>query len=135
MDMTWTDADVSAARTRVADLVAGLPGTTQDQAQGHTGYLVRKKRYAWLEVDHHGDGRLALWIKAERGEQEALVGADPERYFVPPYLGPSGWVGVRLDPAARPDWDEIAALLEAGWRLNAGKRAVAAYDAEHPPPA
>ena len=80
---------------------------------------------------HHGDGRLALWVKAPKGEQDALVGADANRYFVPPYLGPSGWVGVQLDDASDPDWDEVATLLEQAWRMNAGKRLLATYDAEH----
>lgn len=80
-------------------------------------------------MDHHGDGRLALAVKAPPGEQEALVGADPRRYFVPAYVGPKGWVGVLLDPASDPDWDEIAALVEQGWRMTAGKRAGAAHDA------
>jgi hypothetical protein len=91
---------------------------------------VRGKRFAWLLVDHHGDSRLGLCIKAERGELEALTGADPVRYYRPAYLGADGWVGANLDPASNPDWPEIDALLEQGWRLQAGKRAVAAYDAE-----
>lgn len=72
-------------------------------------------------------------MKAPRGEQEALVGADPRRYFVPAYLGPRGWVGARADPGSRPDWDEIAALVEQAWRMTAGKRAAAAHDAARRP--
>jgi hypothetical protein len=130
MDDSWGHADVERARARLAALVADLPGVETEESHGHTGYLLRGKRMAWLLVDHHGDGRLALWVKAPRGEQQALVGTDPKRYFVPPYLGPSGWVGACVDDGSQPDWDEVAALLEQAWRMTAGKRAVAAYDAQ-----
>jgi hypothetical protein len=125
----WDDTDVARVRTRLAGLACALPGVEALDEHGHTGYLVRGKRIAWLLVDHHGDGRLALWVKAPPGEQEALVSGEPRRYFVPPYLGPRGWIGVQLAPAADPDWDEVAALLEQSWRMSAGKRAVAAFDA------
>lgn len=115
---------------RLAELVAALPGLRTEDASGHIGYRVGGKRFAWLLVDHHGDERLALCVKAPVGEQQALVSADPERYFVPAYLGRHGWVGVQLDERSRPDWDDVASLLEQAWRLTAGRRAVAEYDAE-----
>jgi len=61
-----------------------------------------------------------IWLKAEPGVQDALVRADPERYFVPPYVGPSGWVGARLDK--KPDWKAIAALVRGAWALSAPKK-------------
>lgn len=125
----WSEAEVGRAQARLAASVAPLPGVETLDAHGHTGYSVRGKRFAWLQVDHHGDGRLALAVKAVPGEQTALVSADPDRYFVPAYLGASGWVGVNLDDAAEPDWAEVDFLLEQAWRLSAGKRAAAAYDA------
>jgi hypothetical protein len=130
--MRWGNHDVTAATGRLADVVADLPGTTVREAYGHVEYLLAKKKFAWLLVDHHGDGRLALWVKAPTGEQEALVGADPVRYFAPPYLGPNGWVAVNVDADSRPDWDEVSALVVQAWRMSAGKRAVAAYDESHP---
>lgn len=130
-ERAWNQADAVRVGARCNELVAPLPQTVVEDAYGHTSYLLGKKRYAWLLVDHHGDGRLALWVKAPKGEQDALVGADANRYFVPPYLGPSGWVGVQLDDASDPDWDEVATLLEQAWRMNAGKRLLATYDAEH----
>jgi hypothetical protein len=90
--------------------------------------MLRGKRFAWFLVDHHGDGRLALWVKAPAGDQQALTSADPERFFVPPYLGPSGWVGANLDDASNPDWEEVTGLLEQAWRMSAGKRLIATYD-------
>jgi hypothetical protein len=126
--MPWTDSDRVAARSRLVALVNGLPETAVEDAHGHTTLLCRGRGFGSLMVDHHGDGRLALWIKAPRGEQPALVSGDPVRYFVPPYVGPSGWVGVLLDPGSRPDWGEVAALVEQGWRMSATKRAIAAYE-------
>jgi hypothetical protein len=127
----WDDADRERVRGRLVHLTCDLPGVTVDDAYGHTGFMLKGKRMAWLLVDHHGDGRLALWVKAPPGEQESLISADPVRYFRPAYLGPSGWVGVNLDDESTPDWDEVAGLLEQAWRMSAGKRAVAAFDAEH----
>lgn len=118
----WTDADREQVEQRLAELVVGLRGTEVERAHGHTGYSVRGNRFGWLLVDHHGDGRLALCVKAPPGEQEALVSADAQRYFVPAYLGARGWVGAALDPASRPDWAEVGALLEQAWRMTAGAR-------------
>jgi hypothetical protein len=129
---TWNEDDRTRVRTRLGELVADLPGVDVQDAHGHTSYLLRGKRFAWLAVDHHGDNRLALWVKAPPGEQEALVSADARAYFVPPYLGPRGWIGVNL--AAAPDWTEIAALLEQAWRMTATKRAIAALDAARAAP-
>lgn len=130
--MGWDRSDVDAATTRLATVVADLPGVVVAEAYGHVEYLLARKKIAWLLVDHHGDGRLALWVKAPRGEQEALVAADPARFFVPPYLGPSGWVAVNVDGSSQPDWAEVSALVVQAWRMSAGKRALAAYDEAHP---
>lgn len=127
----WTEADLERVRDRLVKLVAGLPGVVVEDSFGHTGFLLGRQRIAWLLVDHHGDGRLALCVKAPPGEMEALVGADPTRYFRPAYV--AEWVGV-LMYGVQPDWTEVGALLEQAWRMRAGKRAVAAYDADHPHP-
>ena len=76
---------------------------------------------------HHGDGRAAVWCKATRVNQSLMIAAAPERFFVPPYVGPSGWVGIWLDD--RPDWKEIASLLADGYRMTAPKRLAALLDA------
>lgn len=60
--------------------------------------------------DHHGDGRVALWLNAPEGVPEMLVGADPAGFFVPPYQGPFGWIGVCVD--LDPDWDEVREPLK-----------------------
>ena len=73
---------------------------------------------ATFAYDYHGDGRLALTTKTPAGEQEVLVAAEPERFFVPPYLGHRGWVGPWLDTET-PDWDEIREMLVESYCLCA----------------
>jgi hypothetical protein len=67
-----------------------------------------------------GDGRVSLWCKAPPGAQGVLVASDPQRFFVPPYVGHRGWVGVRLD--VETDWDDIADIVEESYRMTAPKR-------------
>jgi hypothetical protein len=84
----------------------------------HLVFKVRKKLFAYYVYDHHGDGRIALLCKAPPGEQSQLVDEDPERYFVPPHVGPRGWVGLRLD-SSRVDWKAIKNLLSVAYVLTA----------------
>lgn len=126
MSTGWTERDRADVFARVR-AAAQLPGVHVDEANGHVGFSVRGKRFAWLQVDHHGDDRVALCVKAPAGEQEALVSGGGA-FFVPSYVGSKGWVGIDLAPAAAPDWDEVESLLEQGWRMNAAKKAVAEYD-------
>jgi hypothetical protein len=117
-------------RERLAGICEELPEVEQrpgGEHGRHVGYVVRKKTFAYFTDDHHGDGRLALSVKAPPGEQEALVGAEPERFFVPPYLGPRGWVGLYLDREP-PDWDEVTELLTEAYRMTAPKRLAAELD-------
>jgi len=73
-----------------------------------------------------GDDRLSLWAKAPPGGQEHLVAADAERFFVPPYVGHKGWIGMRLD--RRPDWTEVAEVVQRSYRMTAPKRLLALLD-------
>ena len=76
-----------------------------------------------LDDHHHGAPHLSVWLPAGLGAQETLIASDPGRYFRPPYVGASGWVGVVLD--TRPDWAVVAWLVEQAFRLVAHKRLVA----------
>jgi hypothetical protein len=109
-------------------LIAELPETSERLSHGAPTFWGGKKTFASFHANHHGDGRIALWCKQPDGVQETLVEADPETFFVPPYVGPSGWLGVRLDRG--PDWGRIRDLLEEGYRAVAPKRALAKLDAE-----
>lgn len=119
--------DAGAALEGARAICLALPEAEEKEAWGMPTFRVRGKLFAHFANDHHGDGRVALWLKAAEGAQELLVEAAPERFFVPPYMGPRGWVGVRVDGEV--DWEEVAALVEEAWRLIAPKRVVAALDA------
>lgn len=97
-----------------------LPETEEKQAWGDPTFRVRDKIFA---MEKRGDGRISLWCKAPLGSQEILVGADPDRFFVPPYVGHKGWIGMRLDND--PDWDEVATIVTRSYRLIAPKRLAA----------
>jgi hypothetical protein len=96
---------------RLRGLCLALPETSERLSHGAPTFFVRGKRaFVMVLTNHHGDGRFAIWCAAPDGMQETLVEADPERFFVPPYVGHRGWLGVRLDRAL--DWDELAGIAE-----------------------
>lgn len=114
---------------KLRSICSALPGVTVEPWYDHYRIAVRNKGFATQLNDHHGDGRIALVCKAAAGVQQTLVDLDPERFFVPPYVGPSGWVGLRLD--RRIDWGGVRQLLEDGYALVAPKTLLAQL---RPPP-
>jgi hypothetical protein len=108
---------------RLRRIIGAWPETAERLSHGAPTWWGGKKTFATFHDNHHGDGRVALWCKASFEQQAELVEADPEVFFVPPYVGPSGWVGIRLDREV--DWDMVAGLLEEGYRQVAPKRALA----------
>jgi hypothetical protein len=106
---------------RLRSLCLALPEAAEKEAWGHPTFRVRDKIFATFSMPEEGeDGRVSMCCKAPPGAQEILVGSDPERFFVPAYVGHRGWVGVRLDVAT--DWDLVADLVEESYRLTAPKR-------------
>ena len=111
--------DAAGRRERLLALCHDLPEAMAERAGvQHLAFKVRKKIFAYYVYDHHRDGRIALLCKAPPGEQTRLLEEDPHRYFVPPYVGPKGWVGVRLD-TPRVDWKEIKNLVFVAYFLTA----------------
>jgi hypothetical protein len=98
---------------RVRDVCFAFAGADEKLSHGSPWFHVRGKMFLAFTDNHHGDGRTAVWIKATKEEQQRLVAGDPARYFVPPYVGVKGWVGVRLDQ--KPDYIDLAILVEAAW--------------------
>src|SRR5262249_27467744 len=88
---------VAAALAKIRPACLALPGTEEKVAWGSPTFRVDGRLFVMFLDNHHGDGRLAIWCNAAPGAQEAFVAADPKRYFIPPYVGPAGWLGVRLD--------------------------------------
>ena len=112
---------------RVREICLALPEVGERLSHGSPAWFIRgKKTLAMYLDDHHGDGRLAIWCPAAPGVQKARVDEEPERFFRPPYVGPSGWLGVRLD--VDPDWDEITGIVEDAYRKVAPKKLVALLD-------
>lgn len=99
----------------------GLPEVTERLSHGApTFFIAGKKTFVTVHDNHHGDDRLALWCAAPVGVQAELVDEEPDRFFVPAYVGHRGWLGVRLDRS--PDWTEIAGIVEDAYRAVAGPR-------------
>jgi hypothetical protein len=96
---------------KIREICLGLPETSERLSHGAPTFFVRGKRaFLMVLTDHHGDGRFAIWCAAPEGMQKMLVEADPDRFFVPPYVGHRGWLGVRLDRGL--DWEELAGIAE-----------------------
>ena len=111
------DPASAPAVERLRAICLALPDTTEKIAWGEPTWRVRGKLFAQLDDHHHGADHLAVWIPAPLGEQEAMVFTDPERFFRPPYVGPRGWVGVRID--RRPNWSMVRKLVEQAYRMVA----------------
>jgi hypothetical protein len=113
--------------TKVRKLCLSLPEAHEVEAWGEPTFRVKNKLFAmYAKADnHHGDGRNAIWCKASRVNQRLMIDAAPDRFFSPPYVGPSGWVGVYLD--RKVDWDELKDLLWDAWRMTAPKKLAAAH--------
>lgn len=108
---------------RLRKLCLALPHTHEVEAWGEPTFRIKDgKIFAMYAsaANHHGAGRNSVWIKAARENQALMIRAQPNRFFKPPYVGPSGWVGVYLDES--PDWDEVRELLHDGWRQIAPKK-------------
>jgi predicted DNA-binding protein (MmcQ/YjbR family) len=111
-----------APLTRLRRICLGLPQAHEVEAWGEPTFRVKNKIFAMYASahTHHGAGHPSVWIKATPINQQLLLRTDAKRYFAPPYVGPSGWIGVVLDE--KPDWGEVTELLRDGWRLAAPKR-------------
>lgn len=118
---------------RLRGLCLALPETTERLSHGEPTWFVRGSKTFVMYADHHHDDRLAFWCAAPDGAQQALVAADPQAYFVPPYVGGRGWIGVRLDVPV--DWNEVAGLVHDAYRQIAPRRLAATLDAQQDGPA
>src|SRR5262245_45020081 len=109
---------------RVRDICLSLPETTEVQAWGEPTFRVKGKIFAMYAGagNHHGAGRPGIWMLSVSMEQDLVMRARPDRYYKPPYVGPSGWIGPYLD--GNPPWMEIEELLRDAWRRRAPKKLV-----------
>src|SRR5512133_1208132 len=99
---------------RLRRICMGLPDANEKLSHGEPTWFAGKgKVFAMLDDHHHGTAHLSVWLPQPFGAQEALIGSDPKRYFRPPYVAASGWVGVVLDTG--PDWREVARLVREAY--------------------
>ncbi len=112
---------------RLRKICLALPEAVEKEAWGDPAWRIRNRIFAMQKGNYEG-GRPSVYLKAPAGGQDTLVTNDPERFFVPPYVGPKGWVGVYLD-GKRVDWTLISVLIEDSYCLIAPKRLAARLDA------
>ncbi|HVM53904.1 MAG TPA: MmcQ/YjbR family DNA-binding protein [Acidimicrobiales bacterium] len=118
-------SSTKAVLERLRRICLALPEAEEKPFGGHTAPAFRVRDKLFVMTSEDGT---TMNCKGAPGAQEALVGSDPDRFFVPRYTGKNGWIGIRLD--VEQDWDEIAELVEESWRRTAPKRLVAQLDSD-----
>jgi len=123
-------ANASRDKERLKKLSAiclALPEAVRKDQGSHAAFRVAKKVFAYYLNDHHGDGIVGIWCKALPGDNERLIVSNPRKFYMPAYVGPRGWVGLRLD---RPtvDWSEVTELVRLSYLQIAPKKLVRLMD-------
>ena len=115
-----SEAQARASVERLTEICHDLP-ECEIAGDQHHKVTVAGKTMGWHTVDHHGDGRISLSLRAPKGENEALVASDPDKFFLPPYVAHHGYVGIYLDQPLV-DWDEVRELVTDAYIVAAPKR-------------
>jgi hypothetical protein len=114
--------------SRLLEICHNLPEVVVSGDQ-HLAFCIGKKTFAYYQDDHHGDGVVCINCKSTHERQRELVSRFPDRYLVPAYTGPRGWVALRLD-LPEVDWKEVRSLLIEAYRLQAPRRLVGPSDCD-----
>lgn len=114
---------------RVRALCLAFPVTEERTSHGEPCWFAGGKKMFVMTAQQHHDDRMGFWAAAPEGVQGALVAAEPDRYYRPPYVGTRGWVGVYVDTDDI-DWGRVEGIVEDAWRQVAPKRLLAEYDAD-----
>ena len=109
---------------RITALCATLPEVTRALRGDHADFRVRGKVFAYFLNDHHGDGIVSVCCRSELGENVDRASSEPERFYLPAYIGARGWFGLRLD-RGRIDWREVENILQLSYCLAAPRRLAA----------
>jgi len=118
-------AQSTRRRERLVEICRSLPEVTdQFVGEDHIAFRVRKKIFAYYLFDHHGDGIIAFCCKSSINEQRRLIREDAESFFVPAYLGPKGWVAIRLDLDGV-DWETVTELARQAFQSTAPRKLAA----------
>lgn len=105
---------------KLREVCLAMPEVVEKEAWGEATFRVRGKMFAMTDNNHHDSGHVAVWCMAPPLAQAMLVESNPDVFFVPPYVGHKGWVGVRLD--RKLDWKQIAQVLSDAHREATTKR-------------
>ena len=105
---------------RLTKICLALPEAVREDKNQHAAFSVRQKIFAYYLNDHHGDGIVSVACKAFPGDNASLAAAHPKRFYLPAYIGPRGWVALRLD-VGTVDWEEAADLLKGSYLMTAPK--------------
>jgi hypothetical protein len=114
-------AKIQARLIKLKSICLTLPETSCVEKGDHLIFFVRKKVFAYYLNNHHGDQIVSICCKTLSGDNQRLIEADPEKFYPPAYIGPRGWVGLRLD-LARMDWGEVKELLRGSYAVTAPKK-------------
>jgi predicted DNA-binding protein (MmcQ/YjbR family) len=109
---------------RLTAICRTLPEAERELRGDYATFKVRKKTFAYFLNDHHGDGIVSVCFKMAAGDNSKVIALDDERFYLPTYIGPRGWAGLRLD-LGKVDWEEIAEFIVDSYRLVAPQRLVA----------
>lgn len=119
--MSHTKGEGKKVFERVRKICLRLPDVTERPSHGTPTFFARGKQFAQVWSAHHEDAHMTLWCAAPSGAQRALVSADPQRFFVPPYVGHRGWIGVRLD--RKVNWAELERIIDDAYgEIAPGRR-------------
>jgi len=112
---------------RLSAICLTLPETSREARGDHADFRVRKKVFAYFLANHHGDGIVSVCVKSALAENVDRAGREPERFYLPAYIGARGWFGMRLDRGTI-DWDEVENIVGNSYRLAAPKVLVKRLD-------
>jgi len=109
-------------RERLTEICRRLPEITYETVgDGHIAFRIRKKIFGYYMFDHHGDGIIGFCCKSSLSEQRRMIREDSESFFVPAYVGPRGWIGIRLD-LEEVDWDTVGELARQAYQATAPRK-------------
>jgi hypothetical protein len=124
-----TKVDPVARLARLTEICLALPEASRQEQGAHPSFLVRKKVFAYYLNNHHGDNIVGVCCKVLPGENQLLIDANPRKFVMPAYIGPRGWVELRLDLASI-DWQEVAQLVHGSYLQIAPKKLCALVEKE-----
>jgi predicted DNA-binding protein (MmcQ/YjbR family) len=108
----------------VTKICLELPDADRNYSGHHAAFSVRAKIFAYFLNDHHGDGIAAICCKVAPWENKDLINIEPSKFYSPAYIGPKGWVGLRLDIGPI-DWVEVTEFIVDSYRQVAPKKLLA----------